>query len=243
MVILILEYNFNLTTKCRKICSCKVFFLFSILFLQVTEVIKKWQFFSDIVVAITEWYYIPKLLFYTYYYIEIWNNFFIDISHPKLDLNSKCLYRSVFHRRFRNRYSEWHKRTSTHFCIQPAKERPADRPISLAIACSFPWSLLTLKRSIFVPLDKILRVPRDHQHHYQRSHRPGGASVYNLSTSAYQSASAFSERRAFFWPHYLRTVSRTPLLAVATQRGKFRPCPVGSLFDARIRQHRPRRSY
>lgn len=99
------------------------------------------------------------------------------------------------------------------------KERPAGRPISLAIACSFSWSLLTLRRGIFVPLDRKFHVPKDHQHHYQRSHRRVALASIISVHRLIRARQWLLWKVGLFLARYLRTVSRTPLLAIAAQRG------------------------
>lgn len=113
------------------------------------------------------------------------------------------------------------------------KERPAGRPISLAIACTFPWSLLTLRRGIFVPLDRKFHVPKDHQHHYQRSHRRVALASIISVRRLIRARQWLLWKVGLFLARYLRAVSRIPLLAIAAQRGNL----TGSLFDSGIHQH------
>lgn len=108
------------------------------------------------------------------------------------------------------------------------KERPAGRPISLVIACSFPWSLLTPRRGIFVPLDRKFHVPKDHQHHYQRSHhRVALASIISVRRLIRETSLKGGPLSAALSAH---RIAHTAPCHCSTERQSF--ISWGSLFDS-----------
>lgn len=152
-------------------------------------------------------------------------------------------HRSVFRQRFGSRYPELHERTHLVSAYSweegTSSPRNAGRPISLAIACSFPWSLLTLRHGIFVPLDRKFHVPKDHQHHYQRSHRRVALASIISVRRLIRARQWLLWKVGLFLARYLRVVSRAPLLAIAAQRGNL----AGSLFDSETRRYTSRTCY